>query len=146
MLAEDELSFLLQRFAGIAVQNCLNLLESPRLVLAHHGVQRQKLHFIALPRLNLHRLAGLNPNLNHQCVAIVDPAAFGIAAAQFRAAILRRLELAQLVLRIGLPVERPIRMVAMLGGHARKVPDRVGPPGFIDGPRSIREQSAVRRF
>ena len=137
MMAEDELCFLLELFAGVAVEDVLDFGQRARLVLAQHGVERQQLHIVAGLGVDLDGLAVLGVNLHFQSAAIFDPAAFRIVGAQGLAAVLRRFQLAQLVFRVGLPVESGVGMLAMLAGYLGEDLDGVGPASLINGARAV---------
>ena len=144
MLPQDKQSFLLELFRGIAIENLLNLGQCARFVLAHHRVQRQQLHVVALAGRELDGLAAPGANLNLQRAALIQPAALGIVASQLGAGRERMAGLAQLVLGIGLPIEGSVGVLVMHAGDPCENGHRVGPAAFVDGARSIRVQTVVR--
>ena len=144
-LSEDEFRALLQRFRGIAFQDLPNLCDRARLVLLHERIERQQLQVFILFRIGQDGLAAPGANLNLQRAALVDPAAPGKVAAQLDAGFKRGLRFSLLVLRIRLPIQSSIGVVAALPGHLGEDADGIGPAPFIDGARSIRVEIAVGR-
>ena len=85
MLSQDEHGFLLQLFAGVAIENFLKLRQGLRFILLHQRIERQQFQIVVAPNFGLNGFAGLGLNLDLQRAALMDPVAGRKVAPQFGA-------------------------------------------------------------
>ena len=130
--------FLLQLLRGVAIQNLLNLCQGLGLILLHQDIQRQQFQVVVLQCFGLDGFAILCANLDLQCAAFMVPAAGRKLVGQFGTGLKRNFCVPLFVLRVGLPVESAVGVVAMLVGNHGEDCFRIWPAAIVDGAHSVR--------